>query len=219
METSLKHFILKDSGLHYVKDMPTDELDDNEHITSHIARNQYIEKLIASAIPVSNSREVELEIISEICEDLVIDEIYPLECQVEIQSNCECPESLMIGCQKMDSVEKCKTTYLAFVKLKEETKEPCPNCRETFEECACMRNICRKCSNPVGNITFSVCDDCWDEKHGKQDAVTKEGEIHIDYLEKIIFEQVKKFDINYQAFITCEVANALKSNFIITKRQ
>jgi hypothetical protein len=40
--------------------------------------------------------------------------------------------------------------------------EPCPNCKETVKECACMRNICHKCGNPVGNITFTVCDKCWD---------------------------------------------------------
>jgi len=37
---------------------------------------------------------------------------------------------------------------------------PCPNCKETVKQCACMRNIC-KCGKPVGNITFTVCDECW----------------------------------------------------------
>lgn len=37
--------------------------------------------------------------------------------------------------------------------------EPCPNCKETVEQCACMRNICHKCKKPVGNITFTICDD------------------------------------------------------------
>jgi len=41
---------------------------------------------------------------------------------------------------------------------------PCPNCKETSKECACMRNICKDCGEPVGNITFSVCDKCWDEE-------------------------------------------------------
>lgn len=40
--------------------------------------------------------------------------------------------------------------------------EPCSNCRETRRPCACRRNRCNSCGNPVGNITFSVCDDCWD---------------------------------------------------------
>ncbi len=40
--------------------------------------------------------------------------------------------------------------------------KPCPNCKETHEECACMRNKCHECGKPVGNITFTVCDDCWD---------------------------------------------------------
>ena len=43
--------------------------------------------------------------------------------------------------------------------------EPCPNCKETVKECACMRNICYKCGKPVGNITFTVCDECWDIKY------------------------------------------------------
>lgn len=38
--------------------------------------------------------------------------------------------------------------------------EPCPNCKETVEQCACMRNICKDCGEPVGNITFTICDDC-----------------------------------------------------------
>jgi predicted amidophosphoribosyltransferase len=40
--------------------------------------------------------------------------------------------------------------------------EPCPNCKETIEQCACMRNICHKCGKPVGNITFTICYECWD---------------------------------------------------------
>lgn len=42
-------------------------------------------------------------------------------------------------------------------------EEPCPNCKETVKECACMRNKCGRCGGPVGNITFSVCDECWDK--------------------------------------------------------
>lgn len=44
----------------------------------------------------------------------------------------------------------------------------CPNCKEPINtECACLRNICYKCQKPVGNITFTVCDDCWDKEFGK----------------------------------------------------
>ena len=39
--------------------------------------------------------------------------------------------------------------------------EPCPNCKETVEQCACMCNICKDCGKPVGNIIFTICDDCW----------------------------------------------------------
>lgn len=41
---------------------------------------------------------------------------------------------------------------------------PCRNCRETKFPCACMRNRCVRCGLSVGNVTFSVCDDCWDTK-------------------------------------------------------
>ena len=48
--------------------------------------------------------------------------------------------------------------------VRKEKEEPtCPNCKETKVECACMRNKCIRCGNPVGNITFSVCDECWDK--------------------------------------------------------
>lgn len=40
---------------------------------------------------------------------------------------------------------------------------PCANCKEEVVECACMRNKCIRCGNAVGNITFTVCDDCWDK--------------------------------------------------------
>jgi len=43
--------------------------------------------------------------------------------------------------------------------------EKCPNCKETISPCACMRNICIRCGKPVGNITFTICDDCWNLEH------------------------------------------------------
>ncbi len=42
--------------------------------------------------------------------------------------------------------------------------EKCPNCKENKKKCACMRNKCIRCGKPVGNITFTVCDKCWDKK-------------------------------------------------------
>lgn len=47
---------------------------------------------------------------------------------------------------------------------------PCPNCKETSEPCRCMRNRCMRCGGAVGNITFTVCDDCWDIKPGKPES-------------------------------------------------
>jgi predicted amidophosphoribosyltransferase len=46
--------------------------------------------------------------------------------------------------------------------------EICPNCKESIKPCACMRNICQDCGKPVGNITFTVCDKCWEKSHMKK---------------------------------------------------
>ena len=47
----------------------------------------------------------------------------------------------------------------------------CPNCQEPTGQCACMRNKCVLCGEPVGNITFTVCDDCWEDKEVQPEAV------------------------------------------------
>lgn len=39
----------------------------------------------------------------------------------------------------------------------------CANCKEPVKPCACERNRCNLCGGPVGNITFSRCDDCWNK--------------------------------------------------------
>lgn len=36
----------------------------------------------------------------------------------------------------------------------------CPRCRETSRPCACQRNLCRDCSQSVGNVLFTRCDGC-----------------------------------------------------------
>jgi hypothetical protein len=42
----------------------------------------------------------------------------------------------------------------------------CPNCGENVNgKCACKRNKCCKCGKPVGNVMFTVCDECWDKEH------------------------------------------------------
>jgi len=46
---------------------------------------------------------------------------------------------------------------------------PCANCGETVDECACMRNKCIKCGKPIGNITFTFCDSCWNDLEDKDD--------------------------------------------------
>lgn len=44
------------------------------------------------------------------------------------------------------------------------SEEPCGNCKEINVVCKCIKNICIRCGYSVGNITFTVCDDCWDLK-------------------------------------------------------
>ena len=40
----------------------------------------------------------------------------------------------------------------------------CTQCHETNDPCACMRNKCVRCGKPVGNVTFTLCDDCWENR-------------------------------------------------------
>ena len=49
--------------------------------------------------------------------------------------------------------------------IKDQANSECPNCQEPTGQCACMRNECMLCGKPVGNITFTVCDDCWEKEH------------------------------------------------------
>lgn len=58
---------------------------------------------------------------------------------------------------------------------KSDEEEPCSNCKENINPCACMRNECVKCKKPVGNITFSVCDECWDSEHPKLPKAARDG--------------------------------------------
>jgi hypothetical protein len=37
-----------------------------------------------------------------------------------------------------------------------------------------MRNICNRCGKPVGNITFSFCDACWNKEDKLKNAVLEE---------------------------------------------
>ena len=50
----------------------------------------------------------------------------------------------------------------------------CPNCYETNLVCACLRNKCVKCGNPVGNITFTVCDKCWNKEYKENNLIQKQ---------------------------------------------
>lgn len=56
-------------------------------------------------------------------------------------------------------------TGYAAAELVECEHPECPNCKERKTVCACLRNTCIQCGAPVGNITFTVCDACWDKPH------------------------------------------------------
>lgn len=60
-------------------------------------------------------------------------------------------------------------------KVTEMSKQECSNCHETKTPCACMRNKCVHCGKPVGNITFTLCDECWEDYYsgGELKKVTK----------------------------------------------
>lgn len=43
-------------------------------------------------------------------------------------------------------------------------EKTCPNCKKPHDgNCDCMKNLCIKCGSPVGNITFTYCDDCFNK--------------------------------------------------------
>lgn len=45
-----------------------------------------------------------------------------------------------------------------------EASPECPNCKERKLPCRCMKNKCVKCGESVGNVTFTRCDKCWEQK-------------------------------------------------------
>lgn len=48
--------------------------------------------------------------------------------------------------------------------------EPCPRCQSDEVVCHCQKTECLSCGNPVGNPTFTKCDDCFRKlaKKGEQ---------------------------------------------------
>lgn len=67
-------------------------------------------------------------------------------------------------------------------------EEKCSQCGESVQPCACMRAICDECKEPIGNVTFTVCDNCWDKLHPKQPPPEKWAE------EKAAFERGEKIE-------------------------
>lgn len=80
--------------------------------------------------------------------------------------------------------------------------EVCSNCKEIDKPCACMRNICDKCGNPVGNITFTVCNSCWDIIFPLKEETQEELFIHFmdavrafNWKEHFIIQRKKTYNI------------------------
>ena len=40
----------------------------------------------------------------------------------------------------------------------------CPKCHETNAECRCLRGKCDICGKPLGKITYTFCDECWESE-------------------------------------------------------
>lgn len=97
--------------------------------------------------------------------------------------------------------------------------EPCPNCKESIEQCACIRNKCNKCGNPVGNITFSVCDDCWDRKEEMNSEELKQDLLPCPFCgsNKIMLGHVRESDddnfVDYEYLcLDCNAAGGLSQS-------
>jgi len=70
------------------------------------------------------------------------------------------------------------------------TEQVCPNCKETdLDNCGCIRNKCIKCGEPVGNITFTVCDKCWNiDKSMNTDKLKEIRDKHEIIIDEVISE-------------------------------
>ena len=112
--------------------------------------------------------------------------------------------------------------YLALLTGKQltEREKPCANCKETIAECACMRNICVKCNKPVGNITFSHCDKCFDILHSEptQESVKeRNGDPSMDEMIQLV-EQLESDKFHLQQQLKQAKEMIIQLNEIIENR-
>jgi len=101
-----------------------------------------------------------------------------------------------------------------------EREKPCANCKETIAECACMRNICVKCNKPVGNITFSHCDKCFDILHSEptQESVKeRNGDPSMDEMIQLV-EQLESDKFHLQQQLKQAKEMIIQLNEIIENR-
>lgn len=153
----IEFFILKDSGLYYVKDMP-------EKLTA-----SGIDAAIDSSIPVANQEEL----FNELCKNYPLMDsssneggLMELECEVRVETKCSTCGNYD-RCHEFGDSGKCSELIeSAFVTFpgKEETKED--DSHMLFHECALCNCRCNCNTDPCS------CD-CT-----KEEAVTKEDEQH-----------------------------------------
>jgi hypothetical protein len=78
------------------------------------------------------------------------------------------------------------------------TVELCPNCKKpNNNNCDCMKNICLLCNKPIGNITFTICDECWDREYDELKKELKKNKMFKHYLSKL-----ENYDLE-SAWIEC----------------
>ncbi len=65
----------------------------------------------------------------------------------------------------------------------------CPKCHETNAECRCLRGKCDICGKPLGKITYTFCDECWETE--PQQTVSRENR-HTGKLYSLTQEELKE---------------------------
>lgn len=106
-----------------------------------------------------DASQANLDMLTE--QDMELWEIVTRHRAIQDRLNTTLPNSDVIG-SSSDHPDKADGAHgsVADVELTE-TYPACPNCKERKVACACLINTCIRCGNPVGNITFTVCDECW----------------------------------------------------------
>jgi hypothetical protein len=178
----LHNFALKDDGIVYlVENMPEKpkygkwHYQDSENMRKDLAYGEALQSAIDSAnVEVSNYNEVWLKIIEHERRNNSFEWTPEVNTPYSLLCSVEDDPFWLLEVNQFGEQSRFHKVFVTFPESGEK-KEPCPNCKELVAECACLRNKCNNCGEPVGNITFPVCDDCWDAYH-KAEPEKKEQE-------------------------------------------